>query len=67
MAKMSTNFTHADLDFANMLHYFDINKLKCFDQGDKTKVGNNTVPKIKASDQMIFLEIKRILSKKNIS
>lgn len=46
MAKMSTNFTHADLVFANMLHYFDINKLKCFDQGDKTKVGINTVPKI---------------------
>lgn len=38
MAKMSTNFTHADLVFANMLHYFDINKLKCFDQGDKQKL-----------------------------
>lgn len=27
MAKMPTNFTHADLVFANMLHYFDINKM----------------------------------------
>lgn len=48
MAKIPTNFTHVTsyIVFANMLHYFDINKLKCFDQGDKTKVGINTVPKI---------------------
>lgn len=52
--------------YATLLRHQQI-KLKCFDQGDKTKVGINTVPKIKASDQMIFLEIKRILSKKTIS